>query len=37
MITAARDGVELDAADSQVGGLVYTPLDVERRRADPGL
>lgn len=37
MVNTARDGVQLDEADSQVGGLVYTPLDVERRKADPGL
>lgn len=37
LITAARDGLTIDEADSQVGGLIYTPLDVTRRREDPGL
>jgi mannose-1-phosphate guanylyltransferase len=37
LITAARDGLTIDEADSQVGGRIYTPLDVARRREDPGL
>lgn len=37
LITAARDGLTVDEADSQVGGLIYTPLDVTRRRENPGL
>jgi mannose-1-phosphate guanylyltransferase len=37
LITAARDGLTIDEADSQVGGLIYTPLDVARRRENPGL
>lgn len=37
LITAARDGLTLDEADSLVGGLVYTPLDVTRRTQNPGL
>ncbi|HUO86809.1 MAG TPA: NDP-sugar synthase [Thermoanaerobaculia bacterium] len=37
LITNARDGRQLDPGDSQVGGLVYTPLDAVRRTGDPGL
>ncbi len=37
LVNAARDGLRLEAVDSQVAGLVYTPLDVRRRRENPGL
>ncbi|HEX6201570.1 MAG TPA: NDP-sugar synthase, partial [Thermoanaerobaculia bacterium] len=37
LITGARDGLTLDDSDSLVGGLVYTPLDVTRRVANPGI
>ncbi|HEX2253590.1 MAG TPA: sugar phosphate nucleotidyltransferase [Thermoanaerobaculia bacterium] len=37
MINVARDGVHVEDPDSHVGGLVYTPLDVVRRTANPGL
>jgi len=37
MINVARDGVRTEEADSVVGGLIYTELDVERRQENPGL
>jgi len=37
MINVARDGVRAEEVDSHVGGLIYTPLDVVRRRENPGL
>ncbi|HEX2164921.1 MAG TPA: sugar phosphate nucleotidyltransferase [Thermoanaerobaculia bacterium] len=37
LITAYRDGVPIHPSDSQVGGLVYTPLDAVRRATNPGL
>jgi len=37
MINVARDGVRAEEVDSHVGGLLYTPLDVVRRRENPGL
>lgn len=37
MINVARDGVRAEEVDSHVGGLLYTPLDVQRRTENPGL